>query len=202
MNQCTYDVWPVAVPFGEQKQEYSDDRGWEAKAGSTKAITVPSDWIGRIWGRHGCVPGADGSTVACVTGACLDNALQCADNELGGGATSAEIRLQSQQSGQYDLYGLTNGGGWGVPIGIKPQAKGCDAVSCTPTLATCPDDKLKLQDSYGNVLGCNSACYGGIGDSNVQCCKGDYENAASCTPDLIEYYAYFKQGACFLGDED
>lgn len=104
------------------------------------------------------------------TGACIDNALQCADNEFGGGATSAEIRLQSQQQQQYDAYGLTNGGGWGVPIGIKPAGKGCDAVSCTPTLSTCPDDKLKLQDSYGNILGCNSACYGGLGDSNVQCC--------------------------------
>jgi len=36
------------VPFGEQKQAYEDDRGWEAKAGSSRAITVPSDWIGRI----------------------------------------------------------------------------------------------------------------------------------------------------------
>lgn len=48
VNQCSYSVWPAAVPFGEQKQAYEDDRGWEAKAGSSRAITVPSDWIGRI----------------------------------------------------------------------------------------------------------------------------------------------------------
>ncbi|GAA5908740.1 hypothetical protein JCM8208_006775 [Rhodotorula glutinis] len=194
VNQCSYSVWPAAVPFGEQKQAYEDDRGWEAKAGSNRAITVPNDWIGRIWGRHGCIANSD-KTLACVTGACVDNALQCGDNEFGGGATSAEIRLQSQQQQQYDAYGLTNGGGWGVPIGIKPAGKGCDAVACTPKLSTCPDDKLKLQDSYGNILGCNSACYGGIGDSNVQCCQSDYANAKSCTPDLIEYYSYFKE-AC------
>ncbi|GAA5834451.1 hypothetical protein JCM9279_004320 [Rhodotorula babjevae] len=194
VNKCSYSVWPAAVPFGEQKQAYEGDRGWEAKAGSERAITVPNDWIGRIWGRHGCIANSD-KTLACVTGACIDNALQCADNEFGGGATSAEIRLQSQQQQQYDAYGLTNGGGWGVPIGIKPAAKGCDAVSCTPTLSTCPDDKLKLQDSYGNILGCNSACYGGLGDSNVQCCQNDYANAKSCTPDLIEHYSYFKE-AC------
>ncbi|KPV78516.1 uncharacterized protein RHOBADRAFT_41061 [Rhodotorula graminis WP1] len=165
VNQCSYPVWPATVPFGEQKQAYEDDRGWEAKAGSSRAITVPNDWIGRIWGRHGCIANSD-KTLACVTGACIDNALQCADNEFGGGATSAEIRLQSQQQQQYDAYGLTNGGGWGVPIGIKPAGKGCDAVACTPKLSTCPDDK-----------------------------QNDYANAKSCTPDLIEYYSYFKE-AC------
>ncbi|GAA6047146.1 hypothetical protein JCM3770_006923 [Rhodotorula araucariae] len=190
-NQCSYDIWPVAISFDKNKEPYSDDRGWEAKAGSTKTITVPSSWIGRIWARHGCVASPDGK-LACVTGACRDNAMLCEDGELGGGATAVELRLQYNQQGQYDGYNLQNGGGWGVPVAIKPQVKGCDYVACTPSLSTCPDDKLKLQDSYGNVLGCNSACYAGMGDSSVQCCKSDYNNAESCTPDLIQFYSYFK----------
>ncbi|BGP36654.1 hypothetical protein JCM10449v2_000555 [Rhodotorula kratochvilovae] len=189
INECSYDIWPVAIPFAENKEAYNGDRGWEAKAGSTKSITVPSSWIGRIWARHGCVANSDGTL------ACVGNALQCADGELGGGATAVELRLQYNQQGQYDGYDLTNGGGWGVPIGLKPQGSGCDYVSCTPTLSSCPDDQLKLQDSYGNVLGCNSACYAKMGDSNVQCCKGDYNNPDSCTPDLIQFYSYFKE-AC------
>lgn len=192
-NACSYTVFPAISSLAGDKEAYNGDHGWESPSGSTKSIAVPDAWNGRIWGRHGCVKSSDGTTVDCVTGGCVGNKLQCGDNELGGAATSAEFRLQSQANGQVDMYDLQNGGGWGVPIGIKPQS-GCDGVSCTPTLSTCPDARLMLKDSYGNILGCNSACYAGIGDSNVQCCKGDYASPQTCTPDKIQFYSYFKAG--------
>lgn len=112
---------------------------------------------------------------------------------MGGGATSVEFRLRTAQNGEYDVYDLNNGGGWGVPVGVKPVGKNCDSISCTPTLATCPDPKLALKDSYGQILGCASACYGGIGNSDQQCCNGAFAEAAKCTPDLIQFYSYFKE---------
>lgn len=112
---------------------------------------------------------------------------------MGGGATSVEFRLRTAQNGEYDVYDLNNGGGWGVPVGVKPAGKNCDSIVCTPTLATCPDPKLALKDSYGQILGCASACYGGIGNSDQQCCNGAFAEAAKCTPDLIQFYSYFKE---------
>ncbi|BGP21463.1 thaumatin, pathogenesis-related protein [Rhodotorula toruloides] len=193
-NACSYTVFPAISSLGGGKQAYDGEHGWESPSGSTKNISVPNAWTGRVWGRHGCVKLGDGATVNCVTGGCVGNKLQCGDDELGGAATSAEFRLQSQANGQVDMYDLQNGGGWGVPIGIKPLESGCDAVSCTPTLSTCPDPRLMLKDSYGQILGCNSACYAGIGDSNIQCCKGDYASPQTCTPDKIQFYSYFKAG--------
>ncbi|BGO99254.1 hypothetical protein RTBOTA2_000325 [Rhodotorula toruloides] len=193
-NACSYTVFPAISSLGGGTEAYNGEHGWESPSGSTKSIAVPNAWAGRVWGRHGCVKSSDGATVNCVTGGCTGNKIQCGDGELGGAATSAEFRLQSQANGQVDMYDLQNGGGWGVPIGIKPQQSGCDAVSCTPTLSTCPDARLMLKDSYGQVLGCNSACYAGIGDSNIQCCKGDYASPQTCTPDKIQFYSYFKAG--------
>ncbi|KAL7343920.1 thaumatin [Rhodotorula toruloides] len=193
-NACSYTVFPAISSLGGGTEAYNGEHGWESPSGSTKSISVPNAWAGRVWGRHGCVKSSDGATVNCVTGGCTGNKVQCGDGELGGAATSAEFRLQSQANGQVDMYDLQNGGGWGIPIGIKPQQGGCDAISCTPTLSTCPDARLMLKDSYGQILGCNSACYAGVGDTNIQCCKGDYASPQACTPDKIQFYSYFKAG--------
>ncbi|GAA5891030.1 hypothetical protein JCM6882_006394 [Rhodosporidiobolus microsporus] len=193
-NRCSTKVWPAVSPFANQQEAYGDSRGWEMTPGSQKSITVPNTFTGRIWGRQGCVGQGDG-TLVCVTGACPNNALECEDGALGTG-TNLDLRLSTNNNGQYDWFMLTNGGGWSMPVSIKPEGPGCQSVSCTPDLDACPDDKLKLQDSYGATLGCMSSCYAGIGDTAVQCCSGDYQNAKSCTPDLIEYYSYFKSKAC------
>lgn len=142
--------------------------------------------------RHGCAP-PKGEEIYCVTGGCRDNKFACEDGAMGGGATSAEFRLRSLQNGEYDHYDLNNGAGWGVPVGIKPAGEKCNAITCTPTLATCPDPQLVLADSYGQILGCNSACYAGLGDSDQQCCKGAFADGSKCTPDLIQFYQYFKE---------
>ncbi|GAA6004310.1 hypothetical protein JCM10207_000662 [Rhodosporidiobolus poonsookiae] len=194
LNQCSYSVWPAVSPFADQKEAYADTRGWEMKAGESKTITVSDTFTGRIWGRHACVAQSD-STVVCVTSSCSDNLLECGDGELGVG-TALELRLGYSQNGQYDVIDLMNGAGWSMPVAVKPEADNCDPISCTPDLDSCPDDKMKLQDSYGEILGCMSSCYAGIGDSAVQCCSGDYAKAESCTPDLIQYYDYFKSSSC------
>ncbi|GAA6036632.1 hypothetical protein JCM8097_001262 [Rhodosporidiobolus ruineniae] len=193
VNSCSYDVYPAVSPFKGLDDPYNDSTGWQQSSGSSKTITVPSTFQGRIWGRHGCVAQSDG-TVVCVVGSCNGHALECGEAELGTG-TALELRLQDATNGQYDVINLQNGAGWSMPVSVKPEANNCDEISCTPTLSTCPDDKLKLQDSYGAILGCKSACYGGIGDSNVQCCSGDYASAKACTSDKIQYFDYF-HSAC------
>ncbi|GAA5826904.1 hypothetical protein JCM11251_002153 [Rhodosporidiobolus azoricus] len=214
-NRCSTKVWPAVSPFSEQQEPYGDTRGWEMSPGTSKSITVPNSFHGRIWGRQGCVAQSDG-TLVCVTGACPGNQLECEDGALGTG-TNLDLRLSSNNNGQYDWYMLTNGGGWSMSTNVKAEGSGCQAVSCAPDLEACPDDKLKLQDSYGATLGCMSACYAGVGDSAAQCCSGDYANAKSCTPDLIQvgflasspwlvqffvipsrivYYSYFKSKTC------
>ncbi|GAA5865507.1 hypothetical protein JCM8547_001270 [Rhodosporidiobolus lusitaniae] len=190
INKCSYNVWPAVSPFSNQEEAYADSKAWVMTSGSTKSVTLPSTFTGRIWGRRGCVSQTDG-TLVCVTGACANNAAECQDGELGTG-TALELRLQWSNNGQYDVIDLQNGGGFSSPVSVEPEADGCSKITCEPPLSTCPDDQLKLQDSYGVTLGCMSACYAGVGDSAVQCCSGDYNNADSCTPDLITYYDYFK----------
>ncbi|GAA5980697.1 hypothetical protein JCM10908_001741 [Rhodotorula pacifica] len=190
VNKCSYDVYPAVAPFPELAEPYKDERGWHAAPDTSKDITIPGTFLGRIWARHGCAP--SGEQINCVTGGCRENKLACADGEMGGGATSVELRLRTVQNGEYDVYDLNNGAGWGVPVSIKPAGDKCDSITCTPVLATCPDSQLVLSDSYGQILGCRSACYGGVGDSDQQCCKGAFSDGAKCTPDLIQFYDYFK----------
>ncbi|GAA5861518.1 hypothetical protein JCM3774_000277 [Rhodotorula dairenensis] len=191
VNKCSYDIYPAVAPFRNLAEPYMGERGWHAAPDTSKDISVPGTFLGRIWARHGCAP-PKGDEIYCVTGGCRDNKFACEDGAMGGGATSVEFRLRSVQNGEYDHYDLSNGAGWGVPVGVKPAGEKCDSVVCTPTLATCPDPKLILADSYGQILGCNSACYGGIGDSDQQCCKGAFADGAKCTPDIIQFYEYFK----------
>lgn len=57
-----------------------------------------------------------------------------------------------------------------VPTRVKPDAKACPTVECVPDLDACPREEMKLKDSYGVTLGCQSACFAGIDDPTVQCC--------------------------------
>jgi len=102
-----------------------------------------------------------------------------------------------------------------VPTAVKPQVKKCEEVVCTPDLANCPKEEMKLKDSYGEVLGCASACFAHVGNSDQQCCVSQrlagschstvlrrewiqtepYGDSTKCTPDLIIGYDYFKS-AC------
>ncbi|GAA5859706.1 hypothetical protein JCM5353_003605, partial [Sporobolomyces roseus] len=75
---------------------------------------------------------------------------------------------------------------------LKSLPKKCEPVSCTPDLDNCPKEEMKLKDSYGEVLGCSSACFAHIGDSAQQCCTGDYGDSSKCKPEQIIGYEYFK----------
>ncbi|GAA6015191.1 hypothetical protein JCM11491_000499 [Sporobolomyces phaffii] len=188
-NRCDYTVFPAISAFPDNEQAYTGEPGWEAPAGKKHTITVPSTWAGRIWARRGCMTNSDGLLV-CVAGGCAGG-LDCGESVLGE-STALELRLKSSTNGQYDVYDLQNGGGWSVPTRVKPEAKGCSPVECVPDLDGCPKEEMKLKDSYGVVLGCASACFAHVGDTNVQCCTGEFGDPKVCTPEQIVGYEYFK----------
>ncbi|GAA5841992.1 hypothetical protein JCM3766R1_005716 [Sporobolomyces carnicolor] len=188
-NLCDYDVFPAISPFPGNAEGYTGPTGWKAKPASKETISVPSKWSGRLWGRRGCMTDSNGF-LACVAGGCK-NGLECGESVLAE-STALELRLQSSTNGQYDAYDLQNGGGWSVPTRVKPDAKACPTVECVPDLDACPREEMKLKDSYGVTLGCQSACFAGIDDPTVQCCTGDYADPKKCTPDKIIGYDYFK----------
>ncbi|GAA5851491.1 hypothetical protein JCM5353_001600, partial [Sporobolomyces roseus] len=108
-NRCDYTVWPAVSGFPDLEEAYSGEPGWESKAGSKASITVPSKWMGRIWGRRGCMTRADGYLI-CVAGGC-EGGLDCGESVISE-STALELRLESSTNGQYDVYDLQNGGGW------------------------------------------------------------------------------------------
>ncbi|GAA5922602.1 uncharacterized protein JCM15063_003359 [Sporobolomyces koalae] len=188
-NKCDYNVYPAVSAFPGNTESYTGEAGWEAPPGKKHSITVPSTWKGRIWARRGCMTNTEGLLV-CVAGGCAGG-WNCGEGALGE-STAFELRLKSSTNAQYDVYNLQNGGGWSVPTRVKPQAKSCTGVECVPDLDGCPQEEMKLKDSYGVTLGCSSACFAHVGDSNVQCCTGDYGNSETCTPGMIIGYDYFK----------
>ncbi|GAA6058552.1 hypothetical protein JCM10212_006991 [Sporobolomyces blumeae] len=189
VNECDFSVWPAVSAFSGNEEAYTDEPGWEAKPGSKKAITVPSTWMGRIWGRRACVTDTSGKLV-CVAGGC-DNGLDCGEAVLAE-ATALELRLQSSTNGQYDVIDLQNGGGWSIPTKVSPEATKCAEIECTPDLEGCPKEEMQLKDSYGVILGCASACFAGVGEAEIQCCMGDHQTSDTCTSDMIFAYDYFK----------
>ncbi|GAA5907952.1 uncharacterized protein JCM6883_004070 [Sporobolomyces salmoneus] len=190
-NHCSYTVFPAVSAFPGNEESFTGVTGWESPPGPGKKeeITVPSKWQGRIWGRRGCMTNSEGVLV-CVAGGC-PGGLECGESVLGE-STALELRLRSSTNGQYDAYDLQNGGGWSVPIRVKPEGKTCTTIECIPDLEGCPKEEMKLKDSYGVTLGCSSACFAGIEDPNVQCCMGEFANPETCTPDKIFAYEYFK----------
>src|SRR4051812_101462 len=67
VNQCSYTVWPAAIPSGGGRQ---------LDSGQTWSLDIPAGTSsGRIWGRTGCNFDSSGSGT-CETGDCR-GALSC-----------------------------------------------------------------------------------------------------------------------------
>lgn len=80
INSCTdYSVWPAITTYtAASAATYTGVKGWEAAPGSTKTISIPEQWNGRVWGRRSCDFAADG-TGTCASGDCgvSDSAHDC-----------------------------------------------------------------------------------------------------------------------------
>ncbi|GAA6032806.1 hypothetical protein JCM8097_000802 [Rhodosporidiobolus ruineniae] len=170
VNSCDYTIWPAVA----------DARGWEAAPGYSKTVTIPDVWNGRVWPRRGCTFDSSGAG-SCIAGNCAAG-LNCADATMGW-AKLLEVNLGAS--------------GFVCPMSVASTESTCTSVTCSTDLnPTCPDDRMKLTDSTGTVVGCLSACMAGINAAvpSINCCSGVYNSHETCLADQVEHYSFFKDG--------
>ncbi|GAA5925754.1 hypothetical protein JCM10213_008875 [Rhodosporidiobolus nylandii] len=209
-NECSFEIWPAVLnTFSDGG--YSGPRGWHAKPGSSKTVTVPEHWNGRAWARRGCSFDSKGKG-SCLSGDC-GGGLECEDATMGW-ANLFEVNLESY-AGQdcatpfvssfslltprsvnpllvWDISAVP---GFNVPMSVVPGDSSCDAVVCSKDLlATCPKE-LRVYDSDGKtVINCLSACMadiygiGGKFDNSMNCCAGQYNSLEKCVSSKVDYY--------------
>ncbi|XP_073366044.1 alpha-amylase/trypsin inhibitor-like [Aegilops tauschii subsp. strangulata] len=143
INQCSYTVWPAALPGG----------GVKLDPGETWALNVPAGTLaGRIWARTGCSLLGEGGS--CQTGDC-SGLLACT---VSGRSPNTLGEFSLGQGESYDDFfdiSLTNG--FNVPMDFLPvPVQGRSGCSKGPRCAAnitsqCPRE-LKAPG------GCNNAC--------------------------------------------
>lgn len=48
VNKCSYDVYPAVAPFPNLPEPYKDERGWKAAPETSRDISIPGNFLGRI----------------------------------------------------------------------------------------------------------------------------------------------------------
>ncbi|EIM87400.1 thaumatin-like protein [Stereum hirsutum FP-91666 SS1] len=196
-NECRYTIWQVIyTDLNVASDVPSFPTGWEAPPTNSVTFFVPDDWkSGRIWGRRGCDfstnPGAD----SCLDGGC-NGGLECSTTAGTGvpPATLAEWTLQA--SSNLDFYDVSLVDGYNLPIAITTNVN-CEVAGCAVDLGpNCPSELAGPTNSSGAVVGCKSACLANLdGDSSdsANCCSGSHSTAATCPPNDVDDYSYFKE---------
>jgi hypothetical protein len=195
MNHCPQTIW-----VGITGAPVPEGGGFALAAGATHTVAAPAaPWSGRFWGRTGC-PFAQAAAGACQTGDC-GGKLACAGAIGSTPATLAEFTLSANAAAAPDFYDLSLVDGYNLPMAIAPVegtyskrpgvANDCLRPSCVSDLnATCPAE-LRLSDSAGKVIGCDSAC--DRLKTDEYCCAGAHDKPETCPP--FSYSQTFK-AAC------
>ena len=190
-NNCAYTVWPAIFTDLNAGTAVPDHpTGWEAPPGHSTSFNVPDNWTaGRIWGRTDCDFSIAAPPEMCSSGGC-NGGLEC-DRNSGTGvppATVAEWTLSA--SDDLDWYDVSLVDGFNIPVRIDTSAD-CQAPECAVDLN--PNCPAELKSPNG--LGCRSACEANI-DGNQQdsgnCCSGSHDTPATCPPEGVDFYDYFK----------
>ncbi|KAF7363778.1 hypothetical protein MSAN_01035600 [Mycena sanguinolenta] len=189
-NACPFTMWPaIYTTSGGQPNQTA---GWSAAPYSSQVISVPNDWIGRVWGRRNCnftvTPGPN----SCLTGGC-PGGLVC----TGPGTppnTLAEFNFDS--AGPNDYYDVSLIDGYDLPMRIDNNAD-CGIPSCPVDLGPdCPAAQKGPLDPTGFPVGCKSACEidiaNGVGANSPNCCSGTYNTPSTCPSSGVTNYDYFK----------
>ncbi|CAO2165260.1 unnamed protein product [Urochloa humidicola] len=146
INNCSYTVWPAAIPVGG---------GSELKSGGKWILNVPAGTeSGRIWGRTGCKFNSSGYG-ACETADCA-GVLSCSLSP-NTSAALAEFSL----GGPIDFFDLTMIDGFNLPMAFLPTKEGpeCNMVlrcegnseSQCPDAFKAPSDNSKTHTCPGNT---------------------------------------------------
>jgi len=113
VNKCTYTVFPGIFPAS-----YANG-GWQMNPNTSVSFTLPSGWIGRIWGRTNC---SGANPAVCSTGQCGGTGLQCAGTTGVAGTSLAEFNLNANGTDWYDVSyvdGMDNPVGIAVPTAAR-----------------------------------------------------------------------------------
>jgi hypothetical protein len=162
VNKCTYPVFPGIFPAS-----YSNG-GWQMNPNTSVSFTLPSGWIGRIWGRTSC---NSANPAVCATGQCGGTGLQCSGTTGVAGTSLAEFNLNASGTDWYDVSYVD---GMDNPVGIAVSNPSCSSPNmCTSQpLNSCSAD-LK------NGKQCLSPCT--VYNSDQFCCRGAFGSSATCT---------------------
>ncbi|CAI0376253.1 unnamed protein product, partial [Linum tenue] len=158
--------------------------GFALRPGKSRAISIPSGWSGRIWGRTLCGT-ADGK-FSCLTADCGSGKVECGGSGAKPPATLVEFTLNGADG--LDFYDVSLVDGYNLPMLVFPQKVtrgGCGATGCLIDLnGACPKE-LKV------VAPCRSACEA-FGDPRF-CCADAYATPETCSPSV---YSLFFKHAC------
>ncbi|XP_031129595.1 thaumatin-like protein 1 [Ipomoea triloba] len=181
VNKCEYTVWPgILANAGSPSLEST---GFELPKDSSSALTAPTGWSGRFWGRTGCNFDESGS---CATGDCGSGEVECNGAGAAPPATLAEFSLGTV--GQ-DFYDVSLVDGYNLPMLIEASGGSgmCATTGCvTDVNQICP---AELRLSGGQA--CRSACEAFA--KPEYCCSGEYNSPITCKPSV---YSEMFKSAC------
>lgn len=194
VNKCSYTVWPGILSNAGTAQ--LSTTGFALQPGQSNAVSVPTAWSGRLWGRTLCSQDSTGK-FTCLTGDCGSSNVQCAGSGAAPPATLAEFTLNG--AGGLDFYDVSLVDGYNLPMTVEPQGatggENCTTTGCVVDLnGACPTElKVTAEGSSGEGEGvaCKSACEA-FGEPQY-CCSGAYATPDTCKPSS---YSQFFKSAC------
>ncbi|KAI8340013.1 thaumatin [Chlamydoabsidia padenii] len=144
------------------------DERFDLSPHSSKSISKPDTWGGRVFGQPNCSGGGG---------------PHCGNAGASNPATLAEFFFKGANGKDY--YDISLVDGYNIPASISPQGGGggsgkeCGKSDCQK-LPNCPNE-LSIKDGAGKVVGCQSSC------SKTQdpqhCCVGEYDGPDKCKAD-------------------
>ena len=212
INNSSQTIWVGTLSSPRSQDGYYpgypniEGGGFKIHPGDTYIGYAPKRWVGRVYPRTGCTSTSLG--FQCEIGDCT--AEKCPDG-VGGKppVTLAEFALDSSMG--IDFYDVSIVDGFGsIGVTIKPDPETtqdppaqaginekfhCGKAGCdTSRLDLCPDE-LKITDSAGKVIGCESAC--AKFNTDQYCCRGKYDKPETClTKDWPKNYAAIFKKIC------
>ncbi|XP_073018622.1 LEAF RUST 10 DISEASE-RESISTANCEUS RECEPTOR-LIKE PROTEIN KINASE-like 2.4 isoform X2 [Primulina eburnea] len=148
MNKCTQTIWPAISGTPSL-----NSTGFELPKGGNRVLQVPKGWVGKFWGRTGCIFDANGKG-SCSTGDCGSGQIECEGANFGDStATLAEFSIESFNS--TDFYDISLINGFNLPMMIDARGRSgqhCQSTGCTEDMnRLCPADlRTKSGDACQN----------------------------------------------------
>ncbi|EEZ98103.1 Pathogenesis-related protein 5-like Protein [Tribolium castaneum] len=190
VNNAGGPVW-LGVQ-GNPGHEHLSNGGAILNQGQSITLQAAEDWAGRFWPRTWC----DSNTQHCQTGDC-GNKVECGGAGGAPPASLAEITLKGY--GGIDYYDVSLVDGYNLQIAMEPiggQGDGsqysCTKCACGVNLLDICPQELKVINSEGATIACNSAC--GAFNTDEYCCRGEHSTPETCksTDWPVDYPAFFK----------